>query len=98
MTNKTETVGSRGHSCVFADRTLAVLKYGAAHPEASNRQLGEVFGISNQRVGQIIKRDKRDRRVIEYFRRYPDASLGEVKAIFHISDRRLRTLRVASRG
>jgi len=98
MTNKTETVGSQGRSCVFADCTLALLKYHAAHPEATCRQLDKLFGISNQRVCQIIKRDKRDRMVIEYFRRYPDASLGEVKAIFHISDRRTRTLRVTSHG
>jgi len=96
--DKTETVGSRGYSCVFADRTFALFKYHEEHPEASNRQLGELFGISNQRVGQVIKQHERDRMVIEYFRRYPDASPAEVKAIFHISDQRLRTLRVASRG
>lgn len=76
----------------IAEHTLALLKYHERHPEVINRRLGELFGISNERVGHIIKRDKRDRMVIEYFRAYPDASPAEVKANFHISLRRARSL------
>lgn len=77
----------------IADHTLALLRYHEAHPELNNRQLGELFGITRQRVSQIIKRDKRDRMVAEYFRTHPGASLADVMAMFDIrSSRRVRTL------
>ncbi len=68
----------------IANHTLALLKYHEAHPEVSNRHLGELFGITKQRVSQIIKWDKRDRMVVEYFRTHLRASIAEVRAIFGI--------------
>ena len=76
----------------IANHNVVLLKYHEAHLEVSNRRLGELFGISKVRVGQIIKRDKRDRMVIEYFRAHPDASPAKVKVIFHISERRVHSL------
>jgi len=83
---------------VVSDHTIARLKYHEAHPEVSNRRLGELFGITTQRVGQIIKRDKRDRAVVAYLRAHPDASPAEVKAIFHISRRGEQSLRKEAYG
>ncbi len=77
----------------IANHTLILLKYHEAHPEVSTRHLGELFGITKQRVSQIIKRDKRDRMVVEYFRTHPRASIAEVRAIFGIrSSRRIQAL------
>ena len=77
----------------IANHTLALLQYHEVHPKLSYQHLGELFGITKQRVSQIIKRDKRDRMVVEYFRTYPGASIAEVRAIFDIrSSRRIRAL------
>lgn len=77
----------------IAKRTIALLEYHEAHPEVSNQRLGELFGITRQRVWQIIKRDNRDRTVVEYFRTHRGPSIGEVRAIFGIrSSRRIRAL------
>ena len=77
----------------IANHSLALLQYHEAHPNLSYQHLGELFGITKQRVPQIIKRDKRDRMVVEYFRTHPWASIAEVRAIFDIrSSRRIRTL------
>ena len=74
------------------DHSVALLQYHEAHPEVNNGRLGELFGITRQRVDQIIKRDKRDRMVVEYFSSHPRVSAAEVSSLFHISLRRARSL------
>ncbi|MBA7536695.1 hypothetical protein ES705_28959 [subsurface metagenome] len=69
----------------IADHNVALLQYHEAHPEVSNSRLGKLFGKSRERVRQIIKRDKRDRMVVEYFRTHPETTPAEVSSIFHIS-------------
>jgi hypothetical protein len=76
----------------IADHNVALLQYHEVHPEVSNRRLGELFGITAQRVGHIIKRDKRDRMVVEYFRTHPETTPAELRSIFYISECRARTL------
>ncbi len=66
------------------EHTLSLLKYHEAYPEVNYRRLGELFGITRQRVSQIIKRGQRDRMVIEYIKRHPGASPGEVGTKFGI--------------
>jgi len=66
------------------DHTLSLLSYHEAHPEVNYRHLGELFGITRQRVSQIIKRDKRDKMVVEYLKTYPKASPAEVGTKFGI--------------
>lgn len=66
------------------ENTLSLLKYHEAYPEVNYRRLGELFGITRQRVSQIIKRGQRDRMVIEYMKRHPGVSPGEVGEIFGI--------------
>lgn len=66
------------------EHTLSLLRYHEAHPEVNYRRLGELFGITRQRVSQIIKRDKRDRMVVEYLKTYPGASPAEVGTKFGI--------------
>jgi len=76
----------------ISDHNIALLNYHEGHPEVSNYRLGKLFGITSQRVVQIINRDKRDQMVVEYFRGHPRASPAEVRAIFHISEFRVRRL------
>ena len=76
----------------IADHNVALLRYHERHPEVSNRRLGELFGISKVRVGQIIRRDKRNRMVVQYFKKHPGASPTEVRLIFHITLQRARSL------
>ena len=83
---------------MISDYTIALLKYHEVHHEMSYRRLGELFGITTQRVGQIIKRDKRDRRVVAYLRAHPDASPAQVKVIFHISRQKEQSLRKETYG
>lgn len=67
-----------------SEHTLALLRYHEEHPEVNYRRLGELFGITRQRVSQIIKRDKRDKMVVEYLKTYPGASPAEVGTKFSI--------------
>jgi predicted DNA-binding protein YlxM (UPF0122 family) len=40
-------------------RNAALREYFVAHPELSQEEIGEVFGISKQRVGQLIKKGQK---------------------------------------
>ena len=61
-----------------------MLRYHEEHPEMNYPRLGQLFGITRQRVSQIIKRNKRDRMVVEYLKTYPGASPAEVGTKFGI--------------
>jgi len=77
----------------IANHTLVLLKYHEMHPEVSYQHLGELFGVTRQRVSQIIKRYRRDHMAVEYLRTHPEASIVEIRAIFEIrSSRRIRAL------
>lgn len=41
------------------ERNKALIAYRKAHPDASNKEIGEVFGISKGRVSQLLKGAKR---------------------------------------
>lgn len=77
----------------IADHNVALLQYHEGNPEVSCRRLGKLFGISKQRVEQIIKRHKRDQTVVEYFRANPGVSAAEVSSMFHISLQRATMLK-----
>ena len=76
----------------ISEGNVRLLKYHEAYPEVSIGRLGKLFGITKQRVEQIIKRDKRDRMVVEYFRSHPETMPAEVSSIFHISLHRAHSL------
>ena len=76
----------------IAEHNVTLLQYHAAYPEVSTGRLGKLFGITKQRVEQIIKRAYRDQMVVEYFRTHPETTPAEVSSIFHISLRRARCL------
>lgn len=76
----------------IAEYNVRLLKYHEAHPEVSIGRLGKLFGITKQRVWQIIKRDKHDCMVVEYFRSYPETTPAEVSSIFHTSLQRAHSL------
>jgi len=80
----------------ITDHTVVLLKYHENHPEVSKRHLGELFGITKQRVGHIIKRYKRDRMAVEYFRTHPEVHPAEISKILHISEERIRRLMLSN--
>lgn len=82
----------------IAEHTLGLLKCHEQHPEVSNRHLGELFGITKQRVGKIIRRDKRDRLVGDYCKTHPEVSPAEVAHIFHITEYRVLMLNHGSQS
>ena len=76
----------------ISEGNVRLLKYHEAHPEVGLVRLGKLFGITRQRVRQIIKRAYHDRMVVGYFRSHPETNPAEVSSIFHISLRRAHSL------
>jgi len=69
----------------ITDKTRALLRYHADHPEVSCGGLGNYFGISKQMVSKHLKEDRLDRTVVEYYRTHPGVSPDEVRGKFHIT-------------
>ena len=46
------------------NRNKALIEYRRSHPEASLAEIAEVFGISTQRVWEILKNEEKNRNAL----------------------------------